>query len=106
MKLITALILSVTALTAQAAEINLECSYIGVDKSIQTASAVFDPELKSGSFNKMTVNVQTAGSNYILVEPRIGVTYTVNRESLALTIQAFSNTLSGNCKVATSKNKI
>ena len=106
-KLLTALILSITAVTAQAAEINLDCEYVGVDSSKQQVRATFDPVLGGGSVSKLQVAVQTRGQNYVLLETRIGITYTINRETLDLTIQSFSNTLKGSCKVATqSKNKI
>ena len=106
-KHLTALILSVTAITAQAAEINLDCEYTGVTGTQQQVRVIFDPVLGGGSVGKLEVSVQTRGQNYVLVDTRFGTSHTINRETLDLTIRSFGNILKGSCKVATqSKNKI
>jgi hypothetical protein len=106
-QLITALVLATAAITAQAAEINLDCEYTGVTGTQQQVRVIFDPALGGGSVGKLDVAVQTRGQNYVLVDTRFGTSHTINRETLDLTIQSFGNNLKGSCKVATqSKNKI
>ena len=108
-KLLTALILSATALTAQAGDISLRCDYTGVDGSQNTAPLVFDPQAGTGMFGKSILTSRPVGNTYVLTDKILGAiagTYTLNRETLNLKIEAMGNTLPGQCKIAQSNNKI
>jgi len=104
-KLLTALILTVTAAAAQAGEVNLTCDYKGVDGSARQTQFVFDPALGGGSQDgKLEFKVATLGTNYVLTD-RMG-TRTINRETLAITMDFFGNVTKGSCKISSSKNQI
>ena len=108
-KLLTALILVATAAAAQAGDISLGCDYTGIDGSQKTASLVFDPQAGTGAFGKSVLTSRPVGNTYVLTDKVLGPiagTYTINRETLNLKIEAMGNTFSGQCKVAQSNNKI
>jgi hypothetical protein len=104
-QLITAVILTATAITAQAKDIALDCTYKGVNGKDYTLLASFDPELKTGKFGPFDVIVNTFGSEYKL---RLddATTYTINRETLAFMGEVSFNKLPGQCEISKTNNKI
>ena len=110
-KVIVAGVLSLTALSVQAKDISLSCTYIGVNGKEHTLPAVFDPELKTGKFGNADVVVNTFGSEYKLVDvvltKLVGqATYTINRETLEFKGDVSFNKLPGQCEVSKNNNKI
>jgi len=108
-KLLTALILSAITVTAQAGDISLECDYIGGGGESKTKSLVFDPQAGTGMFGKSILISRPVGNTYVLTDKVLGPlggTFTLNRETLNLKIEAMGNSFFGQCKVAQSNNKI
>ena len=110
-KLIVVSVLSLTALSTQAKDIALDCTYKGVDGKDFTLLASFDPELKTGKFGKADVIVNTFGSEYKLVDTGLSrlvgqATYTINRETLAFMGEVSLNKLPGQCEISKNNNKI
>jgi hypothetical protein len=106
-QLITAVILTATAITAQAKNISLDCTFTNVNGGVGTMSFLFDPELKTGIIPGQppgvgSLVVNTSVSEYTLV----GITempFTINRETLALMI---NKKLPGQCEISKNNNKI
>jgi hypothetical protein len=120
-KLIVAGVLGLTALSAQAGEITLDCNGTNDDgKKIENNIAIFDPKLGTGSFSTSKVTVHALGTEYKLViidETGIRRAFggnpdiiTVNRQTLSWTrLDGYGNkwgNYSGQCVVVKNKNKI
>ena len=105
MKLITSLILSATALTAQASDVALNCAYTGVDGSAQSQLVNLNTSANGASIGSQQYSLRSFGNTYVLTG-RAGDQHTINRETLAYKIEVFGNVLNGLCVIAKSNNKI
>jgi hypothetical protein len=104
-QLITALVLATAALTVQAADISLNCSFTAIDGTTKSQSVQLNTTSNGASIGTQQYSLRSFGNSYVLVG-RIGDEHTINRETLAYKIEAFGNKLSGSCAVAKSNNKI
>lgn len=104
-KLITALILSVTAITAQAADVALNCAYTGADGSAQSQLVQLNTSANGASIGSQQYSLRSFGNSYVLTG-RIGDEHTINRETLAYKVVVFGKVINGSCSVAKSNNKI
>ena len=103
--LITALILSATAITAQAADISLNCSYTGVSGTARSQVIQFNTTSTGASIGTEKYSLESFGNSYVLVGV-VGDQHTINRETLAYKVAVFGNVITGSCAVVKSKNKI
>jgi hypothetical protein len=106
-QLITAVILTATAITAQAKNIALDCTFTNDKGGVRSIPLLFDPELKTGIIVRpgpgvISLVVNTSVSEYTLVD-MIGTPYTINRETLAFMVD---RRLPGQCEISKTNNKI
>jgi hypothetical protein len=116
-KLLTALILSATALTAQAGDsTNISCDITyenGKQKTFQ-AELLLDPKVMSGQIDGRKISIANFGDRYTIDELRHeGYHFALNRSTLEITdgiqfegFAFFPDKYVGKCAIAQSNNKI
>jgi hypothetical protein len=104
-QLITAVILAATAITAQAADVALNCSFTARDGETKTQLVQLNTASGGASIGSQQYSLRSFGNTYVLIG-RIGDEHTINRETLAYKIEAFGNVMNGSCAIAKSNNKI
>ena len=102
---LTAIILATVAVTAQASDIALSCSYKGVDGSAQNQLVQLSPTTNGASIGNQQYNLRAFGNSYVLVG-RLGDEITINRESLSYKMEVFGRVINGSCEIAKNNNKI
>jgi hypothetical protein len=115
-KLLTALILSATALTAQAGDsTNISCDITyenGKQKTFQ-AELFLDPKVMSGQIDGRKVSIANFGDRYTIDGHTEGYHFALNRSTLEITdgiqfegFAFFPDKYVGKCAIVQSNNKI